>query len=63
MELIISRSGADLMVTHSWRCVPAKKDLESMSAVGYTFKLDGKRIKLRELCALKEANKQGECYA
>lgn len=63
MEFIVSRSGADLMITHSWRCVPPKKDLESMSGAGYAFKLDGKRIKLRELCTLRDENTKGERHA
>ncbi len=54
MEFIVSRSGADLMITHSWRCVYPKKILEDMNAAGYIFKLDGKKIGIK---ALKEAIK------
>ncbi|MBR4451573.1 MAG: hypothetical protein IKS39_07055 [Clostridia bacterium] len=56
MEFIVSRSGADLMITHSWCCVPSKKDLESMSAAGYTFKLNGKKIGIKALCVLRAEN-------
>ncbi len=56
MEFIVSRSGAGLMITHSWRCVPSKKDLESMSAAGYTFKLNGKKIGIKALCVLRAEN-------
>lgn len=53
-------SGAAVMGTAFWSCVPSKAELEDMNAAGYIFKLDGKRIKLRELIERKESELRRE---
>ena len=49
------------MFTHNLSCIPDISVLELMSEADFTFRLDGKKISLRNLKKyLKEAN-NGEC--
>ena len=52
---IFNPNGLAVESTAYWSCVPSKAMLESMNAAGYIFKINGSRIKLRELIELKDS--------
>jgi hypothetical protein len=46
---ITNPQGAGAMRTEHWPCVPAQKDLQQMNKVGFSFKMDGKKVKPSEI--------------
>lgn len=46
---VISPHGSGAMSTEHWSCVPGHNDLLCMSKAGFTFKMDGKKVKPSEI--------------
>lgn len=46
---VINDKNKTVMSTTSLSCIPNKNELNSMSKVGYKFKIDGKAITIKKL--------------
>ena len=54
---VINPRGLGVMQTSSIKCFPSRTELNQMSAGGFKFTLDGKRVGVRELIRILDESK------